>query len=217
MVGGIWAFAWATKSPQETLGEAFANRLASVFGQEMPSPSPGGGGMQLPPGITLGGAFSLTDHTGRDVTERDFAGRWLLLYFGFTHCPDVCPTDLGIIADTIDLLGPLGEEVTPVLISIDPERDTPAQLADYVAAFHPRMVGLTGTPQQVSAVARRFRVFYSRVQHPDMTEYTMDHSSFIYLVGPDGLVRSLFRRGTAPEAITAVVRGQLRAAGRTGA
>lgn len=217
MVGGLWAYAWATKSPQESLGEAFATRLASVFGQEMPSPSAGGGGgMQLPPGVTLGGPFSLTDHTGRAVTERDFEGRWLLVYFGFTYCPDVCPTELGIIAAALDALGPAGEEVTPILITIDPERDTPAQLAEYVTAFHPRMLGLTGTAQQVADVARRYRVFYARAQRPDMTEYTMDHSSFVYLVGPDARVRTLFRAETPPETIAAAVRGQLRAAGRAG-
>ncbi len=214
MVGGIWAFAWATKSPQETLGEAFANRLASVFGQDMPSPSAGGGGMQLPPGVTLGGPFSLTDHTGRAVTERDFEGRWLLVYFGFTYCPDVCPTELGTIAAALDAMGPAGEEVTPILVTIDPARDTPAQLADYVAAFHPRMLGLTGTAEQVADAARRYRVFYARAQRPDMTEYTMDHSSFLYLVGPDARVRTLFRAETTPEAMAAAVRGQLRAAGR---
>lgn len=217
MVGGLWAYAWATKSPQETLGEAFATRLASVFGQDMPSPSAGGGGMQLPPGVTLGGPFSLTDHTGRAVTERDFEGRWLMVYFGFTYCPDVCPTELGTIAAALDAMGPLGEEVTPVLISVDPERDTPAQLADYVSAFHPRMLGLTGTPQQVADAARRYRVFYARAQRPDMTEYTMDHSSFVYLVGPDARVRTLFRAETTPEAMAAAIRGQLRAAGRPGA
>ncbi|HEV7456013.1 MAG TPA: SCO family protein [Roseococcus sp.] len=216
MVGGIWAFAWATKSPQETLGEAFANRLASVFGQDMPSPSAGGGGMQLPPGVTLGGPFSLTDHTGRAVTQQDFAGRWMLVYFGFTYCPDVCPTELGTIAAALDIMGPEGEAITPLLITIDPERDTPAQLADYVAAFHPRMIGLTGTAQQVADAARRYRVFYARAQRPEMTEYTMDHSSFVYLVGPDGLVRTLFRAETTPEAMAAAVRGQLRAAGRVG-
>lgn len=214
MVGGLWAFAWFSKAPEDSLAEAFATRLASVFGQQMPMPSTGGGGMQLPPGVQLGGAFSLTDHTGRAVTEQDFAGRWLLVYFGFTYCPDVCPTELGTIAAALDEMGEAGEAVTPILVTIDPARDTPEQLADYVSSFHPRMIGLTGTAEQVAEVARRYRVFYARAQRPDMTEYTMDHSSFIYLVGPDARVRSLFRMETPPEAIAAAVQGQLRAAGR---
>jgi cytochrome oxidase Cu insertion factor (SCO1/SenC/PrrC family) len=106
--------------------------------------------------------------------------------------------------------------VTPLLITIDPQRDTPAALADYVSRFHPRLQGLTGTPEQIAAVARRYRVYYARVQRPDMTDYLMDHSSFIYLVGPDGRVRSLFRPEMTPEQIAAAVEGQMRAAARTG-
>lgn len=213
IVVGIWGHAWLTKSPQETLGEAFAGRVAAVFGQQMPVPAGAGGGMQLPPGISLGGPFSLTDHTGRAVTEADFAGRWLLVYFGFTWCPDVCPTELGTIVAALDAMGPAGEQVTPVLITIDPARDTPEKLADYVVRFHPRMVGLTGTPEQVAEVARRYRVYYARVNRPDQGgDYTMDHSSFTYLVGPDARVRALFRAETPPEAIAAATAAQLRAA-----
>ena len=212
LVAGIWAYAWVSKSPEESLGEAFANRLAGVFGQEMPVPTAsGGGGMQLPAGMQLGGPFELVNQEGRTVTERDYAGRFLLVYFGFTYCPDVCPTELGTIAAALDALGPQGEQVTPILITIDPQRDTPAQLADYVSRFHPRLEGLTGTPEQISAAARRYRVYYARVQRPEMTDYLMDHSSFIYLVGPDAKVRALFRPETSPEAIAAAVQAQLRA------
>jgi protein SCO1/2 len=109
-------------------------------------------------------------------------------------------------------MGPAGEAVTPVLITIDPQRDTPAALADYVSRFHPRMQGLTGTDAQVAEAARRFRVFFSRVQRDENTNYLMDHSSFIYLVGPDGRVRVLFRPDTSPEAMAASVSGQLRGA-----
>jgi protein SCO1/2 len=211
LVAGIWAYAWVSKSPGESLGEAFANRLASVFGQDLPAPTASGGGMQLPAGMSLGGPFELVNQEGRTVTERDFAGRFLLVYFGFTYCPDVCPTELGTIAAALDAMGPEGERVTPILITIDPQRDTPAQLADYVSRFHPRMQGLTGTPEQIAAAARRYRVYFARVQRPDMTDYLMDHSSFIYLVGPDAKVRALFRPETSPEAIAAVVQAQLRA------
>lgn len=207
-LGGFWAAAWFGRTPGEGVADAFARRFATLLGQDMPPPS--AGGVQLPQGMVLGGTFRLMDQTGRAVTEADFAGRFLLVYFGFTYCPDVCPTELGIVASALDLLGEPGERVTPVFITVDPERDTPEALADYVSRFHPRMVGLTGTAEQVAAAARAYRVFYARVQRPEMTGYLMDHSSFIYLVGPDGRVRSLFRPETAPEVIAGAVRVQLR-------
>jgi protein SCO1/2 len=209
LLGGVWATAWFGRAPGESVSDAFLRRIAALTGTQMPAPS--AGGIQLAQGVALGGPFTLVDHTGRTVTERDFAGRVLLVYFGFTYCPDVCPTELGIIAAAIDAMGPAGERVTPVLVSIDPERDTPAALADYVARFHPRMVGLTGSAEQVAAAARAYRVYYAKVRPRDSGDYLMDHSSFIYLVGPDGRVRSLFRPETAPEAIAAAVTAQLRA------
>ena len=208
LLGGLWAWAWLGRDAGESLGESFARRVASLLGHEAVAPS--AGGVQLPQGMVLGGPFSLVDHTGRAVTEADFAGRFLLVYFGFTYCPDVCPTELGTIAAALDALEDQGARVTPVLITVDPERDTPEALADYVSRFHPRMVGLTGTPQQIAAVARAYRVFYAKVNRPEMTQYLVDHSSFIYLVGPDARVRALFRPEMAPEAIAQAVRGQLR-------
>jgi protein SCO1/2 len=208
LLGGLWAWAWLGRDAGESLADSFARRAASLLGHEVAAPS--AGGVQMPQGLVLGGPFALTDHTGRAVTEADFAGRFLLVYFGFTYCPDVCPTELGTIAAALDTLEEQGERVTPVFITVDPERDTVEAMADYVSRFHPRMVGLTGTPQQVAAAARAYRVFYAKVNRPEMTQYLMDHSSFIYLVGPDGRVRSLFRPETAPEAIAQAVRGQLR-------
>lgn len=207
-LGLAWGAAWLGRQEGEGVGEAFARQAAWLLGREPPAPA--AGGVQLPQGMTLGGPFSLTDHTGRAVTEADFAGRFLLVYFGFTYCPDVCPTELGTIAAALDALETEGERVIPVFITVDPERDTVEAMADYVARFHPRMVGLTGTPAQIAAVARTYRVFYAKVNRPEMSQYLMDHSSFIYLVGPDGRVRSLFRPETSPEAIAQAVRGQLR-------
>jgi cytochrome oxidase Cu insertion factor (SCO1/SenC/PrrC family) len=207
LLGGVWAYAWVTRAPGEGLAEAFAARLGLLFGAQMPVP--GAGGVQLPQGLSLGGPFSLTNQAGQPVTERDYAGRWMLVYFGYSFCPDVCPTELGTMAAALDALGPAAERVTPVFVTVDPQRDTPAALADYVARFHPRLQGLTGTPEQVAEVARRYRVYYARAQRPDMTDYLMDHSSFIYLVGPDGRVRSLFRPDQRPEDIAATVAAQL--------
>ena len=209
VVAGVWVHAWVTRGPGQSVADAFAQRLAGMFGQDMPVPS-AGGGVQLPPGISLGGQFSLVRQDGAAVTERDYAGRWLLVYFGFTYCPDVCPTELGRIADVIDALGPAGERITPVFITIDPQRDTPAALADYTSRFHPRMQGLTGSAEQIRDVASRYRVYFQRSSNQDSSHYLMDHSSFIYLVGPDSRVRTLFRPDTSTDEMIRAVSGQLR-------
>ncbi|MDB5371720.1 MAG: hypothetical protein JWP04_362 [Belnapia sp.] len=214
LLGGVWAFAWVTRAPEEGLADAFVNRLGQVFGGQGTMVS--GGGVQLPQGMSLGGPFSLTDQSGKPVTERDYAGRWMLVYFGYSFCPDVCPTELGTMAAALDAMGPAGEAVVPAFISVDPQRDTPEHLADYVSRFHPRMQGLTGTPDQVAEAARRYRVYYAKVQRPEMTDYLMDHSSFIYLVGPDAKVRSLFRPEQTPEAIAAAVSAQIGRPGGAG-
>jgi hypothetical protein len=139
LLGGTWAFVWATRAPGEGLADAFVNRVAMVFGAN-----------------------------------------------------------------------------APVSASVAPQRDTPAHLADYVSRFHPRLQGLTGSPEQVAEAARRYRVYFAKVQRPDMTDYLMDHSSFVYLVGPDARVRTLFRPETSPEAMAAAVAAQLGGAGRRG-
>ena len=150
----------------------------------------------------VGGPFTLTDHTGKRVTDRDFRGRTLLVFFGFTYCPDVCPSGLQVVAAALDKLGPKGQSVTPVLISIDPERDTPAQLAAYVKSFHPRLVGLTGTPAEIEAVAKAYRVYVKKVPDPKSTAgYTIDHTSIIYVMGPDGAYRTHFTHATSADAM----------------
>jgi protein SCO1/2 len=208
ILGGLWGLAWYVRAPGEAMGDAFLRQLAQFGGADMPAPS--AGGVQLPQGIALGGAFSLQDHTGQRITERAFAGKLGLIYFGFTYCPDVCPTELGLMASALDLLGPDSARVLPMLITIDPARDTPEALADYVSRFHPALIGLTGTDEEIAAAARAFRVYYRKVNPPGASDYLMDHSSFIYLVGPDGKVRQLFRPNTPPETIAAAIKGQLR-------
>jgi cytochrome oxidase Cu insertion factor (SCO1/SenC/PrrC family) len=108
--------------------------------------------------------FSLVDHTGKAVTDEDFAGKWQLVFFGFTYCPDVCPTTLNDVSVVLEELGDDAEQVQPLFISVDPERDTPKVMADYVANFDPRIVGLTGSPEQVEAAAQAFRVYYAKVE-----------------------------------------------------
>jgi protein SCO1/2 len=166
------------------------------------------GGMAVPPGVALGGPFSLTDHTGRAVTDRDFRGRTLMVFFGFTQCPDVCPTELQVVAEVLEKLGPRAAQVAPLFVTIDPERDTPEILAQYVALFDPRITGLTGTPEQIAQIARAYRVFYAKVTPPGASTYTMDHSALLYLMGPDGGFRAVFRHGTpATEIARAVTSG----------
>ena len=144
---------------------------------------------------SIGGPFTLVDHTGRTVTEKDFAGKWMMIYFGFTYCPDVCPTSLSVMADAMNMLTPeQADKIVPVMITVDPARDTPELLAQYVTNFHPRMVGLTGTPEQVAAAARAYRVYFAKAagSGTGTDDYLMDHSSIVYLVGPDGQFRLHF-------------------------
>ena len=145
----------------------------------------------------IGGPFALVDHDGKTVTERDFAGRSMLIYFGFTYCPDVCPNTLTVMGEALERLGDKAAAVVPVLITIDPERDTPEQLKEYVRHFHPRLVALTGSPEQVADVARKYRVYYAKVRPEGAgeQEYLMDHTSIIYLMGPDGQFRTHFSHG----------------------
>jgi len=134
---------------------------------------------------SIGGPFTLTDHNGQRVTDRSYDGKLRLIYFGFTFCPDVCPTELYLIGQTMDALGQDAAAVQPILVTVDPERDTPAVLKEYVSLFHPRLVGLTGTPEEIRAVERAYKVYAQKVPLEE-GGYTMDHSSFTFLMGRDG-------------------------------
>jgi protein SCO1/2 len=153
--------------------------------------------------VPIGGPFTLTDHTGKSVTDADFRGKYMLIYFGYTYCPDVCPTELGVMTQALDRLGPKSEQVQPIFITIDPDRDTVAHMKDYVSLFHPRLVGLTGTPEQVREAARAYRVYYAKAPQKDgkADDYLMDHSSFIYLMGPDGTFVGVYPGGTTADKI----------------
>ena len=156
-------------------------------------------------GINLGGPYSLTDHTGKAVTQEDYAGQYKFIYFGFTFCPAVCPTELQRIAQVMNALPEeKAQVVQPIFISVDPERDTVEVMNDYVALFHPRLVGLTGTPEQVDAVKKSYRVYASKVPTDD-GEYTVDHSSFLYFMGPDDKALGLFRMQDSVEFMTAEI------------
>ncbi|KAA0676676.1 SCO family protein [Roseomonas genomospecies 6] len=153
--------------------------------------------------VPIGGPFTLTDQDGRTVTDADYRGKYLLIYFGYTYCPDVCPTELGTMARAMDLLGRQADKVQPMFISVDPERDTVAHLKDYVGLFHPSLVGLTGTPEQVKAAAKAYRVYYAKAPQKDgkPEDYLMDHSSFLYLMGPDGRFLGVYPAGTTADRV----------------
>jgi len=170
-------------------------------------------GISVPGGVSVGGPFTLVDTTGATVTDATFRGRWMLVYFGYTYCPDVCPTELQTVVAALDTIGPLAERIVPVFITIDPERDTPAALAEYVKLFDDRLVGLTGTKDQVAAAARAYRVYYARANATSTTAYLMDHSSFIYLIGPDGAFRALFRQGMSATDLADALKARLAAGG----
>jgi protein SCO1/2 len=138
-------------------------------------------------GPSVGGPFALIDGNSKPVTDRDFHGKFMLVYFGYSFCPDVCPTTLNEIADAMDKLGPVAARVQPIFITVDPRRDTPAVIKQYAANFSPRLLGLTGTPEQIAKVAKEYRVYYAEHRTgPGPNDYSMDHSSILYLMGPDG-------------------------------
>jgi protein SCO1/2 len=154
--------------------------------------------------IAVGGPFQLIDQNGKKVSDADFRGRFMLIYFGYSFCPDVCPTTLGVMAQALDKLG--NDRIVPVFITIDPARDTPKVLKQYMAAFGPRFVGLTGDDAAIEKVEKAYRV-YARKRPLDPARpdgnYAMDHSSVMYLVGPDGKVVTYYDEAISPDDLAA--------------
>jgi protein SCO1 len=145
----------------------------------------------------IGGRFTLIDQTGKTVTDQDFRGRYMLVFFGFTHCPDICPAELQVMSASLDKLGPKGEQVVPIFITLDPERDTQQAMAEYVKNFGSRFVGLTGSPEAIAAAAKAYRVAYSKFQQDKTkSDYSIDHSALVYLMGKDGEYITHFAYGT---------------------
>lgn len=176
---------------------------------------PGAGGPATMPSGTLpttgkaliGGPFSLTDHRGQRVSERDFRGKPMLVFFGFTTCPDICPSGLQVISAALDQLGPAGAAIVPVFVTIDPERDTVEKMAAYVSSFHPRLVGLTGTAAEVASIVKAYRVYARKVpDERDPSRYTMDHSSIAYLMGADGQMVAFAPELTKADSLAALLR-----------
>ena len=154
----------------------------------------------------VGGPFTLTDHTGQRVTDQDFRGSFILVYFGYSYCPDVCPTDLLVMSHAVDMLGDAGEKVQLVFITVDPERDTVASLADYVPNFHPRLKGLTGSEAEIATVAQAFKAYFKHGEERDApNDYSVEHTEIIYLMGPDGEFLDHFQHGRRPAEVAQLI------------
>jgi len=148
----------------------------------------------------IGGPFQLIDHTGKRVTEKDFEGRLMLIFFGYTYCPDVCPTELLVMTTALEQLGKKADKVTPVFITIDPKRDTVEQMSSYVSNFHERFIGLTGSHEEIRAAAKAYRIYYAKAKGDGSSDdYLMNHSSIVYLMNAKGKYVTHFSYGTSPE------------------
>jgi protein SCO1/2 len=191
------------------LGLLFVAAIAAgVFLWRMADQLPGLGRTVTSGRIAIGGPYALTDQDGKPRASTDFTGKYQLVYFGYTFCPDVCPTTLAVMAAALDKMGPDQDRIVPVFITIDPARDKPDVLKKYLAAFGPRFVGLTGTDQEIEAVEKEFRV-YAKKQPVTGGTYAMDHSSVIYLMGPDGNLVSFFDEVTQPEELVKALKAKL--------
>jgi len=153
----------------------------------------------------FGGSFSLVNQEGIRVTEKDFEGTKRLIYFGFTYCPAICPTELQKITVALNELGEKGEAFTPIFITVDPERDTVETMKQYVELFHPRFIGLTGTIEDIEQAKKSYKIYAAKVKDDTMTDYTMDHSSFIYLMDENDDLRRIFKVTDTSEDITSYI------------
>jgi cytochrome oxidase Cu insertion factor (SCO1/SenC/PrrC family) len=150
----------------------------------------------------VGGPFTLTDQDGKRVTDQTFRGKYMLIFFGYTYCPDFCPGELQVMSAALDELGSAGDKIQPIFITIDPTRDTVDTMKIYVGNFHPRLMGLTGSEADIATVAKAYRVYYAKAKgYEDKPDYLMDHSTILYLMGPDGKFVKHFSYGTDAKAL----------------
>jgi protein SCO1/2 len=165
----------------------------------------GGGTAQVPQIPAIGGPFKLTDQDGKAVTDQDFKGKPLLVFFGFTHCPDVCPTTLFEVSEVLRTLGSDADKVAALFITVDPERDTPSSMKDYLSSFDPHLRGLSGDANSLAAVAKEYRVYYKKVPLEN-GDYTMDHTALVYLMDKNGRFVAPFKMNRTAEAEAAELR-----------
>jgi protein SCO1/2 len=171
--------------------------------------APAGDAVAVPAGVPIGGSFNLTDDRGRAVTDANYRGRWVLVFFGYSNCPDECPLTLQKLATALNDLGPRANEVAPLFITVDPVRDTPNKLANYLENFDSRIVGLTGSDEQIAAVAKAYRVYYSPGANEQSGADLISHSTFLYLINPSGKLAALFAQDITAEKLTAALRVRL--------
>ena len=189
LVGAVGWLVW----PEKTVERSAAELMDVVMWNKEP----------------IGGPFALIDHTGQPRTDADFRGKLLLIYFGFTYCSDACPTDLQAIATALDNLGPMGEAVQPLFITVDPEKDSPEQLKAHVALFHPRLIGLTGDREQIRNVTSAYKVYFAKAEPLNRANPNIDHSGFTFLVDASGKYLGFFPPGTSADLIVQVIRPKL--------
>lgn len=184
------------------LGAALALSVIPPIWRAEAQPRPA---VQDAPQVAFGGPFSLTDQNGMRRTEKDFRGKYMLVFFGYTYCPDVCPTTLAVEAEALGKLGARAGRVVPIFITVDPKRDTAQKLKPYLASFGPGFVGLTGTDAEISQVAQAYRIYYRA--HLDgraanSANYSVDHTGNVYLMGPDGKFVAYYAPGILPDELT---------------
>ena len=149
----------------------------------------------------LGGTFALTDQTGATRTDQEFRGKYMLVFFGYTYCPDVCPTTLAVIKSALDIMGSRADRIVPLFITVDPNRDTPEKLKTYLSSFGPRFVGLTGNDTAIASVAKEYRVYYKTRPAENGGEYTVDHSGVVYLMDASGAFIANYSLDSSPDAM----------------
>lgn len=191
---------------------AVAIVLAAFLGwQRFAAPSQPQGNLA---GSSLGGPFALIDQDGAPRTDKDFAGKYRLMYFGYTFCPDICPTDVGLVAKGLKAFEAAAPEraarVQPIFVTVDPERDDPASLKAFVSAFHPRLIGLTGSTAAVDAAKKTFGIFSRKVETSDPANYLVDHFAVIYLFGPNGEPIAFLPHGSTAAEVTAMLEAHVR-------
>jgi protein SCO1/2 len=165
--------------------------------------------VSVPAGVPIGGAFELIDEKGQHVTDTDYRGRWMLVFFGYTNCPDECPLTLQKMATTLQDLGALADRIAPLFITVDPPRDTPERLASYLENFDTRITGLTGSNEQIAAVAKAYRVYYEPGRNEQSGADLISHSTFLYMMDPSGKLKGLFSQDVTPEKLATALRKRL--------
>ena len=165
--------------------------------------------VNVPAGVPIGGAFELIDEKGQRVTDADYRGRWMLVFFGYTNCPDECPLTLQKMATMLQNMGQLADRLAPLFITVDPARDTPERLASYLENFDTRIVGLTGTNEEIATVAKAYRVYYEAGKTEESGAGLVSHSTFLYLMDPSGKLNALFSQDVTPEKLTVAFRKRL--------